>query len=80
MSVLALELLSAGQLARAVGEPVAQVQCVDDAVEPHLVDVGAGDVEGQGDVLLRCQGGDEVVGLEDEAEVVAPQGREVAVV
>src|SRR5205085_9590139 len=46
---------------------------VDDLVDPLLVGVTAGDVEGEGDVLQGGEGGDEVVGLEDEADLVPPQ-------
>ena len=70
--------LPAGQLGGAVVQAVAQADGVDDPVEVVAVDPPAGDVQGQGDVLLRAQGGHQVEGLEDEADVLAAQPGESA--
>ena len=53
---------------------------VDDRVEPFGVDVGARDVERQGDVLLGRERRDQVERLEHEADPVAPQLRQELVV
>ncbi len=44
--------------------------CADQVVEPGLVDLHAGQVGGQGDVLCRGEGGHQVERLEDEADPV----------
>ena len=61
-------------------EPVAEVDLGDQRVDPLAVGLAAGERERQQDVLLGGQHRHEVEGLEDEAELVAPQAREVAVV
>ena len=73
-------LLTAGQLGRPVGEPVAEADGVDQLVEPLLVGLLAGERERQQDVLLGGQHRHEVEGLEDEPETIAAQARERAVV
>ena len=69
-------LLAAGQLLRPVPEPIAEPDGLDDLLEPRFVDLVAGDVEGQPDVLLSGEGGQQVVLLEHEADPVSTQGRE----
>ena len=66
-------LLAARQLGRAVLQPVAEADGGDDPVEPAPVGLPAGQVEREGDVLGRRQRRQQVVGLEDEADAVAPQ-------
>jgi len=44
---------------------------VDHLVEALRVDLLAGDIQGQGDVLRRRESGDQVEGLEDEADALA---------
>jgi hypothetical protein len=63
-----------------VREAVGQPDSLDQRVEPGLVDLGAGEHERQRDVLPRRQDRDQVEGLEDEPELVAPQGGEPLVV
>src|SRR5882757_2284088 len=66
-------LLAAGQLGRAVPQPVGQAHRFDDGVEPVGVGLGAGEGQRQPDVLQRRQRGHEVERLEDEADLGAPQ-------
>ena len=73
-------LLAARQLGGPVRQAVAQADGVDHRVEPLVVDGGAGERQRERDVLPRGQHRDEVVRLEDEAELVAPQRREPLVV
>jgi hypothetical protein len=73
-------LLAAGQLGRAVGEPVGQPDRVDQPPQPVGIGLPAGDRERQHDVLLGRQDRQQVEELEDEAELVAAQLRQVAVV
>ena len=73
-------LLSARQLARPVLEPVRQADGGDDGVEPRRLGLPAGERHRQRDVLERVERGDEVVGLEDEADLVAAQLGELLVV
>ena len=72
-------LLAPGELVGAVGEALAQAQDRDDGVVPVLVRLAAGQALGQEDVLLGGQGGQQVEGLEDEAELVAAHGGELLV-
>jgi hypothetical protein len=60
--------------------PVGQVDGVDQLVDPRPVDVAAGDREGERDVLLRRQHGQQVEGLEDEADLLPAQLGQVLVV
>ena len=64
-------LLPARQLRGAVPQPRAQALRVHDGAEPGLVGRAARDVQREGDVVRRGEGGQQVVGLEDEADVVA---------
>ena len=73
-------LLAAGELSGAVGETVADAQGCDDGVLPVRVGGTVGQAGGQEDVLLRGEGGQEVEGLEDEAELVAAHGGQLLVV
>src|SRR5215467_7164754 len=66
-------LLPAGQLRRAVPQPRAQAHRVHDRVEPGPVGGAPRDVQREGDVVRGGECGQQVVGLEDEADVVAAQ-------
>ena len=57
-----------------------QTDGVDHLVEPLLVGLATGQRHRQGDVLQRCQCRDQVERLEDEADLVPPQHRELAIV
>src|SRR5581483_11264138 len=70
-------LLAAGQLVRAVGQPIAQADGVDDAVEPRLVGVPSGQLQRQQDVLPGVEHRDQVVGLEDEAHLLPAHEGEI---
>jgi hypothetical protein len=73
-------LLAAGELGRAVREPVRDAELPDQVAEPVAVDPGPGQVGGQGDVLGRGQRRDQVEGLEDEADLVPAQPGEAGVI
>ena len=73
-------LLAAGELGRAVLEPVAEADGVDDVVEPLLVGLASGERQRECDVLDRVQGRNQVVRLEDEADLVAAHLRELLLV
>ena len=73
-------LLAAGQLGRAVVQAVADADRVDQPVEPLAVGLAPGDRERQQDVLLGVEHRQQVEGLEDEADPVAAQLRQLAVV
>ena len=66
-------LLAAGELAGPVLEPLAEVQDLDHLVPPLLRRLPAGQVQRQQDVLLGGQRGQQVEGLEDEADPAAAQ-------
>ena len=72
-------LLAAGELGRAVREPVAEADGVDHVIEPLPVGSTARQRHRQHDVLVRRQRRHEVERLEHEPDVVAPQQRELAV-
>jgi hypothetical protein len=63
-----------------VVQAVADADGVDQLVEPGVVDAAAGDRERQQDVLARVEDRQQVEGLEDEADPLAPQQRQRAVV
>ena len=65
-------LLAARQLGRAVAQPVAEPNGVDDLVEPLAVGLGARKGQGQGDVLAGGEGRHQVERLEHEADLRAP--------
>src|SRR5215204_97685 len=73
-------LLSAGELRGAMRPPAAQPDRVQQALEQLLVGMSARDSHRQGDVLLGGQDGHQVEELEDEAQLVAPQLGQAAVV
>ena len=73
-------LLTAGELVGLVGEPVAEAHGRDHRVVPLAVGAAARDREGQGDVLGGGERRHQVVGLEHEADLVAAQRGELAVV
>jgi len=73
-------LLPAGELVGLVGEAVGEGQRGGDLLEPGAVHGAARQVQREEDVLLRREGGDEVVGLEDEADAVAAEVGERGVV
>jgi len=73
-------LLPTRQLGRAVAQAVAEPDHVNEFVEPGLVGVATGDRQRQHDVLVGRQHGDEVERLEDEADLVAAQRGQLAVV
>jgi hypothetical protein len=66
-------LLAAGELGRAVGEPVGQADPLDQGAQPVGVGTAAREAQRQRDVVLDAQRGDEVVGLEDETDALAAQ-------
>ena len=70
-------LLPAGELAGPVVEAVTEPDGVDDGVEPGRVEVAAGEIGRELDVLERGEGGDEVEGLEHEADAVTTQDRQL---
>lgn len=61
-------------------QPVPQAHGVDEGVDPLLVTALAREVHGEGDVLADREGGDQVEGLEDEADALPAQQSEPAVV
>src|SRR5262249_26474686 len=63
-------LLPAGQFRGAVPQPRGQPHRVHDAAEPGLVGGAPRDVQREGDVVRRGEGGQQVVGLEDEPDAV----------
>ena len=73
-------LLTARQFRWPVGEPVSQSDGLHDSIEPLLVRLAAGEEIGKGDVLQCREAGDEVVRLEDEADLVASELGELFVV
>ena len=73
-------LLAARELGGPVVEAVTKADDVDDAVEPLLVRLLAGEGEGEGDVLGRGERGQQVEGLEDEADAVPTQAGQALVV
>ena len=72
-------LLAAGELVGPVGQAVADAQGGDDGVVPVPLRLAVGQALRQEDVLLGAQGGQQVEGLEDEAEAVAAHGGELLV-
>ena len=73
-------LLAAGELARTVLQAVGETDRLDDLVEPLTVDGVAAEHQRQRDVLLGGQRRDQVVGLEDEPDGLAPELGELLVV
>ncbi len=72
-------LLTTGELARAVRQAVAEADGVDDRAQPRSVRTTAGEGQRQGDVLLGVERGQEVVGLEDEADALAAEAGQLAI-
>ena len=72
-------LLAAGELVGPVGQAVTDAQGGDDGVVPVLLGPAVGQALRQEDVLLGGQGGQQVEGLEDEAEAIAAHGGELLV-
>ena len=70
-------LLPTRELGRTVREAVAEADGLHDGVEPGRVGLGAGQRHRQRHVLERVERRDQVVGLEDEPELVAPDEREL---
>ena len=68
-------LLSPGELGRAVAQPLAEPEGVDELVQPVRVRAASGQVQREGDVLLCGEGGKQVEALEHEPEPVAAQQR-----
>src|SRR5581483_4255780 len=66
--------------ARAMVEAVGYSQLADQIIEPRQVDVRAGQIRRQRDVLARGQDRHEVERLEDESDAIAPERREVRIV
>src|SRR6187402_1366356 len=73
-------LLAAGELGGAVGAAVLEADGADQLVDPLLVGLAAGDRERQHQVLLGGEDREQVEELEDEAELVAAQLGQLAVV
>ena len=61
-------------------ETIAESEDANNLVEPGVVLLFAGDEERQQDVLFRRQGRDQVERLEDEADLLTAQQRQVLVV
>ena len=72
-------LLAAGELRRAVPAAVREPDRVDQRLEPLRVGPVPGDADRQEDVLLGGEDRQQVVALEDEADLGAAQQREVVV-
>ena len=72
-------LLAPRELGRAVGEPVGEADALGEAVEPPCLGLLAGDREREQHVLLSRQHREQVEELEDEADVLAPQFRQIVV-
>jgi hypothetical protein len=66
-------LLPAGQLGGAVPQPRGQADRRHHRVEPRRVGGASRDVQREGDVVRRGERGQQVVGLENEADAVAPE-------
>jgi hypothetical protein len=73
-------LLAARQLGRAVAAALGQPDAARRRVEGRAVGLAAGDGQRQEDVLLGRERRQQVEGLEDEADVLAAQLRELLVV
>ena len=73
-------LLAARELGGTVREPLGEADRGGQLLEPAGVGLLAGDRERQDDVLLRGQHRQQVEELEDEADVLAPQLRQLRVV
>jgi hypothetical protein len=71
-------LLTARELTRPVLESIGEANALDHPVDPLLVGVATGQGDRQVDVLLGGEGGHQVVRLEDEAQAVTAQDRELA--
>ena len=72
-------LLAAGELGRAVAEPLGEADLVGELAHPLAVRLAAGEREREHDVLGRREHRQQVEELEDEADVLTPQEREVVV-
>ncbi len=72
-------LLATGELGGAVRAAVAETDGPDEPLDPLVVGLAARQGEGQDQVLLRRQDGQEVERLEDEAHLVAAQLGELGV-
>ena len=72
-------LLAAGELRRPVRAAVAEPDGLDQRLEPGGVDVLARDAQRQEHVLLGGEDREQVVALEDEADLRAAQQRELVV-
>ncbi len=72
-------LLAAGELRREVAGPLGEADLGEElrGVEIRAVAVALGEFEGEADVLLGGQRRDQVEELEDEADVLAPEQREL---
>src|SRR6187200_785505 len=73
-------LLAAGELRGAMGAAILEADGADQLIDPLPVRFAAGDRERQNQVLLGGQDRDQVEELEDEAELVAAQLGQLAVV
>ena len=73
-------LLATRKLRWPVGAAIIEADGVDQMVDPRAVDVAAGDRQGQDDVLLGRQHGQEVERLEDEPDLLPPQLGQIVVV
>jgi hypothetical protein len=73
-------LLAARELGRPVIAPILQPDGGDELLEPFAVGLATADPQRQGDVLLRGQDRQEVVGLKDEADLVPPQQGQLVIV
>ncbi len=71
-------LLAARELGRTVAGAIREADHVEQLGDPVLVDVAACKTKRQRDVLGGRERRQQVVGLEDEADAIAPQLRELA--
>src|SRR6185295_10877755 len=72
-------LLAARELGGPMRPPVVEADLADHLVDPGLVELPSRELERKHDVLLRGEHGQQVEELEDEADVLAPELREVVV-
>src|SRR5664280_1990525 len=73
-------LLATGQLRRTMLQPVRQPHGVNHGTDPFLITLAAGQPQRQYHVLQCRERRNQVVGLEDEADPITPQHRQLPVI